>query len=77
MDENKTYILDRIEGMIAVLLTQDGCMRLEIPAADLPAGSREGSVLRLCGTVWTADAAAEAERRNSLENRLAKLLEKK
>lgn len=77
MDEIKTYVLDRIEGTVAVLLTMDGHSTLEIPAADLPCGCREGSVLRLCRGDWMPDMAAETERRNSMQNRLEKLLQKK
>ena len=37
-----TYILDRIEGTVAVLLDPADDTILEIPFADLPCGSHEG-----------------------------------
>ena len=74
--EHQTYILDRIEGTVAVLLHQADDTVLELPAADLPCGSHEGSVLRLCGGLWTLDTEAEKNRRESLRNRLKMLVEK-
>ena len=72
-----TYILDRIEGTVAVLLDPADDTILEIPFADLPCGSHEGCVLHLCGGLWSLDPEAEENRRRAMQNRLEMLLKKK
>ena len=74
MNDN-TYVLDRIEGPIAVLIDAHGGIR-EIPAAHLPQGCREGAVLRQLDGCLLPDPEAEAERRAAMEARLARLLQK-
>ncbi|HEV8352809.1 MAG TPA: DUF3006 domain-containing protein [bacterium] len=50
-------IVDRIEEDVAVLIFEDGG-RAYVPAAHLPAGAGEGTVLRLS---WTVDSSGAAE----------------
>ena len=59
-------VLDRIEGDRAILLV-DG-QTIDLPASVLPAGSKEGDVLR-----FAADPDATAARLNDAEARLARL----
>ena len=59
-------VLDRIEGGIAVLLFEGH--RVELPEAALPAGAKEGAILRL-----ELDQSAEARVRAENEARLARL----
>lgn len=71
-----TYILDRIEGETALLIAQESGGIIEVPAALLPCGCREGSVLRHTDEGWKPDLAAELLRRQTMEEKLRKLLEK-
>ena len=73
--EENTYTLDRIEGPVALLIDHQGGI-VEIPADLLPEGCRDGAVLHKLDGLWVRDYAAEAERRESMENKLKKLLEK-
>ena len=59
-------VVDRFEGDLAVL--EIGVMRVEVPRALLPAGTREGDVLSLI-----KDSAATAEALADAEARLARL----
>ena len=59
------YIIDRIEGSLAVCERGDGAWE-EIPLAQLPEGAREGSVLVLRNGAWELDLQAEQERRARL-----------
>lgn len=68
--KERLWVVDRMEGSIAVLI-RDGDERTEdVPLSALPAGSREGSVLRvpeLDGRPdWTAAALDEEARRARL-----------
>lgn len=74
--EQHTYILDRIEGEAALLIAQESGRIIEIPAALLPCGCREGSVLHRSDAGWKCDLAAELLRRETIEEKLRKLLEK-
>lgn len=66
--EIPTLIVDRIENGVAVLEGEDGS--LDVPASWLPAGAREGSVLRVearrddgaSHVVFTLDPDAQAAR---------------
>ena len=62
------YIIDRIEGGLAVCEREDGGFE-DIPLCQLPEGVREGSVLVLQDGAWTLDAQAENERRKMLFER--------
>ena len=75
--EHQTYILDRFEETMAVLLPLADGPVLQLPAADLPCGIHEGCVLHLCCGLWTLDIEAEENRRRAMQNRLKMLFEKK
>ena len=64
-----TYIIDRFEGDTAVLEREDGAMR-DLPAACLPAGAKQGDVLREQGGVFTVDSAATAARRENIRRKM-------
>jgi hypothetical protein len=67
--------IDRIEGIIAVLIPQDDeAMRFNLPVSLLPTGSREGDILTI-GIEHDPAGTAEAKKRLSgrierLKNRL-------
>jgi hypothetical protein len=59
--------VDRVEGGIAVLLMQDDpCGRIQIPASILPSGCREGDVLDLALVPDPAATATAKERVSGL-----------
>jgi hypothetical protein len=60
------YVVDRIEGKIAVVIGDDG-RSVHVPKGALPTGSREGTVLRLTGTDWSSAEIDEAERVRRLD----------
>ncbi|MDR2686747.1 MAG: DUF3006 domain-containing protein [Oscillospiraceae bacterium] len=62
------YIVDRIEGGLAVCEREDGGLE-EFPLRELPQGVREGGVLVLQGGAWVLDLQAEQERRARLFER--------
>lgn len=41
----RTWVIDRVEGRVAVLVADDDGSRTEVPLARLPAGVGEGAVL--------------------------------
>jgi len=59
------YIVDRIEGSLAVCEREDGGFE-DIPLEQLPKGAREGSVLLVQDGAWALDLQAEKERRKRL-----------
>jgi hypothetical protein len=67
-------VVDRFEGRTAVVVADDG-RRFDVPRAALPAGCREGTVLRLDGAAgkeaaspdWSGATIDEDERRRRLE----------
>ena len=59
------YIIDRIEGDLAVCEREDGSPE-HIPMRELPEGAREGSVLVFAEGLWALDLQAEKERRARL-----------
>ncbi len=65
-------VIDRIEGDKAVILVKGGG-EMYLPVGGLPAGAREGSVLRFSITI---DREAEEERRKKVED-LQKRLRRK
>lgn len=73
----KYYVLDRIEGETAILLS-DGGDAHELPAASLPCGAAEGDVL-ICGRegLWVIDRGETDRRRAAADGRLSRLLNKK
>jgi hypothetical protein len=62
------YVIDRIEGKIAVIVADDG-RTFEVARGDLPHGSREGTVLRAgdADPDWSQAQIDEAEGRRRLE----------
>jgi hypothetical protein len=68
---NHLFVVDRIEGRTAVLVPDEG-NALDVQVGRLPAGTREGSVLRVPsgragGPDWAAAVLDEEERRRRLE----------
>jgi len=59
------YIIDRIEGGLAVCEREDGGFE-DVPVRLLPKGAREGSVLAFQDGAWALDLRAEQERRERL-----------
>ena len=58
-------IVDRIEEGIAVLEKED-MTHIHINLSELPAGTKEGSVLTFDGTTYTLDADEEENRRKRI-----------
>jgi len=59
------YIVDRIEGGLAVCEREDGAFE-DIPLCQLPKGVRDGSMLVREDGAWALDLRAERERRKRL-----------
>lgn len=66
-------IIDRFEGDLAVLETDDGMINVE--RSLLPENAAEGDVLVYDGS-WTVDTAATEQRRERTRKRLKRLLNK-
>ena len=64
-------IIDRFEGSLAVLETDDGMINVE--RSLLPENAAEGDVLILDGS-WNVDTAATEQRRERTRKRLKKLM---
>ncbi len=64
------YVVDRIEGKIAVVVGDNG-RSFDVPKRQLPHGSREGTVLRVeerGDTIdWSRAVIDDAERKRRLE----------
>ena len=65
-------IIDRIAGDIAVLEI-DGTRFEDVPLAQLPQGTRQGSVLSGTPGNWHLDPQAQQERLRTNENLMKKL----
>ncbi|HIZ16933.1 MAG TPA: DUF3006 domain-containing protein [Firmicutes bacterium] len=61
------YIIDRIEGNIAVCEDEQRNM-IDINLSVLPNGVKEGSVINYENGKYTADKKSEAERREKIRN---------
>lgn len=70
------FIVDRIEGNIAVLESEGGDF-IHVPVSDLPKGIRDGSVIRFDKNVYEHDALAEQQRRRALFEKQQSLLNRK
>jgi hypothetical protein len=73
------YVVDRIEGKIAVLVADNGTA-VDVPRGSLPIGVREGSVLQVLaredGSLdWSGAELDEAERERRLK-RAREMLER-
>ncbi|SEH47879.1 Protein of unknown function [Ruminococcus flavefaciens] len=66
-------IIDRFEGSLAVLETDDGMINVE--RSLLPENAAEGDVLVYDGS-WTVDTTATEQRRERTRKRLKRLLNK-
>lgn len=66
-------IIDRFEGNLAVLETDDGMINVE--RSLLPENAAEGDVLVYDGS-WTVDTAATEQRRERTKKRLKRLMNK-
>ncbi len=80
MNGGTVWVVDRVEGSIAVLIRDDDECSHDIPLASLPAGSRPGSVLRVPEsdgtpdwTLATLDEGARLARLREAEEILARL----
>jgi len=65
------YVLDRIEGTVAVVVGDDG-RTFDVPRRTLPKGCREGTVLRIDAVAgeapdWAEATVDDAERARRLE----------
>ncbi|MCM1529439.1 MAG: DUF3006 domain-containing protein [Alistipes sp.] len=67
-------IIDRFEGDIAVVETEDGF--LDIPRSELPADVREGDVLVSCDGGYEVDRETTEQRRAAAASRMKRLLSK-
>lgn len=65
------WVVDRVEGSIAVIVRDEDQRTEDVPLGTLPAGSREGSVLRVPEPDgrpdWTAAVLDEDARRARLQ----------
>ena len=66
------WTVDRVEGGVAVLVRDSGGRVVDVPLSTLPAGAREGSVLRVPETEgrpdWAGAALDEELRRARLDD---------
>lgn len=67
--DDAIYVIDRIEGSIAVLVRDSG-EKMEVPLSDLPSGAHEGSCLRPCECGFALDEGEEATRKRRIERKL-------
>ena len=74
--DREYYVLDRVEGLMAILISDGGDAR-ELPAASLPCGAAEGDVLAWGEEGLSVDREETARRRGAMEDRLSRLLNKK
>ena len=70
------YVIDRIEGGIAVCESLETEDNLEIPVADLPKEAKEGDVIRKGCRGYAIDAALTKRRKEQLSDRLNRLFNK-
>ncbi len=66
------YVIDRIEGDVAVLIEDTG-EKQDAPRNSLPKGAREGSCLRKNGDAFLLDEAETTRRRQRIESKLKAL----
>lgn len=68
-------ILERFEGDVAVLETDNGS--LNISRAELPEEVCDGDVLVFSGDSWSIDREKTDERRAAMRSRMRRLIKKK
>ncbi|WP_419163658.1 DUF3006 domain-containing protein [Candidatus Palauibacter sp.] len=68
----RLWVVDRVEGSVAVAVRDEDEHAEDVPIGELPAGSREGAVLRVPERDgrpdWTAAVLDEEARRARLRN---------
>lgn len=69
------FVVDRIEGKVAVL-EHDDLSHEEVPLADLPKGVRDGTCLVREDGHYAVDRDAEKSRRTSIDELTNKLFKK-
>ena len=73
----RIWVVDRVEGGVAVLVGDDDQETLDVPLSVLPPGSREGSVLRVGESagepLWTSAVLDEELRLERLRQAEAAL----
>ena len=66
------YVIDRIEGKVAVLVEDTG-EKQDVPRSSLPEGARERSCLKKSGDAFLLDEAETTRRRQRIESKLQAL----
>ena len=66
------YVIDRVEGEIAVLVGDDG-KKHDVPCSSLPKGAREGSCLRGSKNTFLLDEVETTRRKQRIESKLQAL----
>jgi hypothetical protein len=70
------YAIDRIDNGIAVCESLDSGEKLEVESRLLPAGAREGDVIRRSGDVFVVDVEFTEQRKQEMTERMERLFEK-
>lgn len=66
------YIVDRIEGAVAVL-ERDDLEIVDVPLSELPGGVRQHDCLEEVGGAWQIDRDRTAERKRRIEDKMRML----
>ena len=66
------WIIDRMEGQVAVCETEEG-RKMSIPKADLPPEAKEGDVIREEKGSYVVDEAATLRRQTAMREKLNRL----
>lgn len=69
------YIVDRIEGEIAVL-ERDDLAFVDVPLSELPGGVRQHDCLEEAGGTWRIDPERTSERKRRMEEKIRRLLDR-
>ena len=70
------YSYDRVEGTIAVLITEEGSP-IGLPVNLLPENAQPGDTLQKQDTGWVVLAEESRERRRRIEEKRCRLLQKR
>ena len=81
-ERKRVWVVDRIEGKVAVLVADDDQKTLDMPLTALPHGLREGTVLRVTESkghpLWTSamlDEELKVEKAQASRNRTGRIEE--
>ncbi len=66
------YVIDRIEGEVAVLVEDTG-EKQDVPCSSLPEGAREGACLKKNGDAFLLDEAETERREQRIKSKLQAL----